>query len=239
MSVLSTGKPTIEIAKLDEFDNIGTWFEVDTPKDGTTSLDTSKGEETEYRQEGKGIVDKEVGDSTYNFVFDLFVKKGFKKPIEDVNGVIVDNYAVRLSPKDKKATGFIIYKAQVSCLSTYSTADGMICRYEFAGLQTDDHANVTDYWIAANQLAADVNVVDIPATGETLTATVTATIGTGDTLTAVADEGDTWISTSVSDGVVTITATGENDGARREGWVTLTAGKQTARIRVNQLAETE
>lgn len=238
MSVLSTGKPTIEIAALDEFDNIGEWVEIETPKDGTTSLETSKGEETEYRQEGKGIVDKEVGDSTYNFVFDLFVKKGFKKPIEDINGVIVTNYAVRLSPKDKKATGFIIYKAQVSCLNTYSTADGMICRYEFAGLQTDDHKNVVDYWIAANQLTTDVNFVDIPASGEKLTATVTATLKSSETLTATIEEDVDWITVIVADNAVTITAVA-NEGARREAWVTLSAGGRTANIRVNQPKATE
>ena len=235
MSVLSTGKPTIEIAKLDEYDNIGTWTEVETPKDGTTSLETSKGEETEYRQEGKGLVDKEVGDSSYNFVFDLFVKKGFKKPIEDINGVIVDNYAVRLSPKDKKAMGFIVYKCQVSALDTYSTADGMICRYEFAGIQTDDHPKIMDYWVAANHLKTDVNFVDIDASGSTLTADVTATLNTSETLTATPDTSDTWITATVSDNVATITAS-TNSGARREGWVTLSAGGRSVKIRVNQMA---
>ena len=240
MSVLSTGKPSIYIAKLDEHDNIGEWIQVDTPKDGTTSLATEAGDSTKYQQEGKGIVDMEVGDSGYTFTFDLFVKKGFQKPIKDVNGVIVDNYAVRLSPKDKKATGFIIYKAQVSCVTSFAVADGMICQYQFTGLQTDDHENVMDFWVEADQLVTDVNYLDLDATagsGESITGTITCTLATGETVTAT-DDAD-WITTSVSDGVVTVTATANTaTGAkRREAWVDLTSSTgKTAEIRVNQEA---
>lgn len=236
MSVLSTGKPRIWIAKLDKFDNIGEWKEVDTPKDGTTSLETSEGDTTEYLQEGGGKVDVEKKECGYTFVFDLFVKKGFKKPIEDKNGVIVDNYAVRLAPKDPECHGMLMYKAQVSCISSFSVADGMICQYKFEGLQTDDHDNIWDYWYLAKQLVTDKNFVDLPATagsGETITATVTAEIGSSDTLTATAS--DSWFSAAVSDGTVTITGT-TNTGGRREGWVTLNNSDGTsAKIRVNQL----
>lgn len=238
MSVLSTGKPRIWIAKLDKFDNIGEWKEIDTPKDGTTSLETSEGDTTEYLQEGGGKVDVEKKECGFTFVFDLFVKKGFKKPIGDKNGVIVDNYAVRLAPKDPECHGMLMYKAQVSCISSFSVADGMICQYKFEGLQTDDHENIWDYWFLAKQLITDVNFVDLPATagsGETISATVTATIGATDTLTATIDEADTWITgATVSDGTVTITASA-NTGSRREGWVTLNNSDGTsAKIRVNQ-----
>jgi len=239
MSVLSTGQPKIEIAKLDKFDNIGEWVEIDVPKDGTTSLETSEGDTTEYLQEGGGKVDVEKKECGYTFVFDLFVKKGFKKPIVDKNGVVVDNYALRLSPKDKECYGLIIYKAQVACISSYSVADGMICQYKFEGLQTDDHDNIWDYWVEETDLKTNVNFVDIPASGEDLTATVTATLGASETLTATASE--SWFTATVSDGTVTIKATGANTGKRREGWVNLTTSKGNfTSIRVNQLkAESE
>lgn len=239
MSVLSTGQPLIQIAKLDEFDNIGEWKTIDVPKDGTTSLETSEGDTTEYLQEGGGKVDVEKKESGYTFVFDLYVKKGFVKPIEDRNGVIVDNYAVRLAPKDRATNGFIMYKAQVACISTYSVADGMICQYKFEGLQTDDHDNIWDYWVEAKHLYTDVNFVDVDATagsGESITATVTATLSTGDTLTATPDTGDSWITAEVSSGTVTITATANSTGKRREGWVTLSTGGKSVKIRVNQEA---
>lgn len=239
MSVLSIGQPKIEIAKLDGFDNIGTWAEIDVPKDGTTSLETSEGDTTEYLQEGGGKVDVDKKECGYTFTFDLFVKKNFTKPILDRNGVITDNYAVRLSPKDKETKGFIMYKAQVSCISSYSVADGMICQYKFEGLQTDDHENIWDYWVEAKHLVTNVNYVDVDATagsGETITATVTATINTGETLTATPDTADTWITTSVSDNTVTITAEANSTGKRREGWVTLSAGGRSVKVRVNQPA---
>ena len=237
MSVLSTGKPRIEIAKLDKFDNIGEWVEVDVPKDGTTNLATSEGDVTKYLEEGGDPIDVDQKACSYTFTFDLFVKKGFKKPITDKNGVIVDNYAVRLAPKDRETNGFIMYKAQVTCIASYSTADGAICQYKFEGLQTDDHDNIWDYWVEANHLYTNVNFVDVEATagtGETITATVTAELASGETLTAT-DDSD-WITTSVSDGTVTITATA-NTGKRREGWVDLeTSDGKTTEIRVNQAA---
>ena len=233
MSVLSTGQPKIEIAKLDKFDNIGEWVEIDVPKDGTTSLETSEGDTTEYLQEGGGKVDVEKKECGYTFVFDLFVKKGFKKPIVDKNGVVVDNYALRLSPKDKECYGLIIYKAQVACISSYSVADGMICQYKFEGLQTDDHDNIWDYWVEETDLKTNVNFVDIPASGNDLVATVTATLGASETLTTTASE--SWFTATVSDDTVTITATGENTGKRREGWVKLTTSKgKFTSVRVNQ-----
>lgn len=239
MSVLSTGKPLIWIAKLDKFDNIGEWTQVDVPKDGTTNLATSEGDVTKYLEEGGDPIDVDQKACSYTFTFDLFVKKGFKKPITDKNGVIVDNYAVRLAPKDRECAGFIMYKAQVTNISSYSTADGMIAQYKFEGLQTDDHDNIWDYWVEATHLYTNKNFVDVPATApqgsESITATVTCSdLETGETVTA-SDDAD-WISTSVSDGTVTITATA-NTGKRREGWVTLESseGKFTE-IRVNQAA---
>lgn len=237
MSVLSTGKPKIEIAKLDKFDNIGEWVEIDVPKDGTTTLETAEGDSTEYLQEGGGKVDVDRKESNYTLTFDLFVKKGFIKPITDKNGVITDNYAVRLQPADPEAYGLIIYKCQVSCITSYSVADGMICQYKFEGLQTDDHENIMDFWVAENQLNTDVNFVNIPTAagdGDPLTATVKADIGTTDTLTATTTE--TWATVTVGEnGVVTITAT-ESDGNRREAWLILKSSNgKSAEVRINQL----
>lgn len=232
MSVLSIGQPRIEIAKLDKNDNIGPWVEVDVPKDGTTNLETQEGDKQEFLQEGGGKVDVDVKESGYTFVFDLYAKKGKEKPIPSRNGVVVDNYAVRLSPKDPESKGMIIYKTQVSCLDSYSVADGMIWQYKFEGLQTDDHENIWDEFIRATHLESDVNFVDVPGGGGT--AKVNVTIGSGDTVTTEAGKGDTWISATNSKGEVTITAAA-NTGARREGWLKImTDDGHFCEIRVNQ-----
>ena len=57
MAVLSYGKPKIEIAELDADDNMFPWVQIDVPKDGTTSMETQEGDNTEYLEEGGGLVD--------------------------------------------------------------------------------------------------------------------------------------------------------------------------------------
>ena len=51
--------------------------------------------------EGGDVVDTRRGKNKYVFELEIFVKKGDAKPIEDEDGVIVDNYAVRLTPEDE------------------------------------------------------------------------------------------------------------------------------------------
>lgn len=232
MSVLSIGQPKIEIAKLDKNDNIGEWIVIDVPKDGTTTLETSEGDRTEYLQEGGGKVDVDIKESGYTLTFDLFVKKNFVKPIASKNGVIIDNYAVRVTPKDPEAKGIIIYKAMVSCLDSYSVADGLIAQYKFDALQTDDHENMMDYYVDATNLKTDVNFVNVAAAGGT--AEVTAEVGGGDTLTAECSA--EWFSAETGEnGKVTVTATKNEEGERREGWLTIkTDDGCFAEVRVNQ-----
>ena len=51
--------------------------------------------------------------------------------IEDEDGVIVDNYAVRLTPEDEACEGFLIENATVSVTESWSSADGKLWKYTF------------------------------------------------------------------------------------------------------------
>ena len=134
MSVLSWGKPTIEVALLGADGTPGEWTEIDTPKQDTSQLTTEAGTKTEATEEGGGTVDVRYDKSKYTFVCQLFAKKGGSKPIEDNDGVVLDNYAVRLTPEDPTNVGFVMDKTNVSLVDTWSAADGKLWQYTFEGL---------------------------------------------------------------------------------------------------------
>lgn len=100
----------------------------------TAQLTTEAGTRTEALEEGGGVVDVRYEKSKYSFVCQLFVKKDDEKPIEDEDGVIIGNYAVRLTPEDPETEGFIMDRTSVSCVETWTSADGKRWAYTFSGL---------------------------------------------------------------------------------------------------------
>lgn len=111
-----------------------TWLEMPAIVSGTAKLDTQEGDKVEAKEEGGGIVDSRRDKSKFTFELEVYAKKGDTKPIEDNDGVILTNYAVRLTPEDDETEGFIMDKASVSCVETWSSADGKKWKYTFDGL---------------------------------------------------------------------------------------------------------
>lgn len=134
MAVLSWGKPLVEIAPINA-GTIGTYVALPAIKEGTAQLNTSEGTETEAKEEGGALIDSRRSASTYSFVCDVFKQKGADKPIADADGIIVVNYAVRLTPEDDTVEGWIMEKTQVSCVTVWTSAEGEIWRYTFKGLK--------------------------------------------------------------------------------------------------------
>lgn len=136
MSTLAWGKPKIEFAKTTA-DGVAptTWTAMPDIVTDTTKLNSEQGEKKEAIAEGGDIVDVRYSKSKYSLEFELFVKKGDEKPIEDEDGIITDSYAVRLTPEDPACQGFIIDKASVAVLETWSSADGARWKYTFSGLK--------------------------------------------------------------------------------------------------------
>lgn len=221
MAVLSYGKPKIEIAELDADDNMSPWVKIDVPKDGTTSMETQEGDNTEYLEEGGGLVDSYRKASKYSLTFELYAKKGFQKPIVDVNGVVTKNYAVRLTPEDPETYGFILYKCSVSCVETHTVADGMMWKYTFNGLVAKGKTEIMDVFVGATNINTDKNYVSFAAAADSTGQVVTAEVGASDTLSAESSE--TWATATVgSNGAVTITVSENTTTSKREALVTLT-----------------
>lgn len=232
--ILPVGKPTIEIAPLDGGGNKGAWTTIDIPVDGSTTLDTEDGEKTEYLEEGGGLVDSYQKQSKYTLTFTLYAKKGTRKPIEDKNGVIKTNYAIRLSPEDPECKGFIMHKCSVSCRETYSSADGVRWEYSFSGLVGEDTSEILDEYIRAYSFDMSVNFLTFAASTETSQTATALGLDSSDTISVSTQ--DNWITPTVSSHTVSVSVS-ENTGEKRRGYITVTTDSgKTSKLKVIQSA---
>ena len=140
MAVLSWGKPKVEFAKTDTTTGLGPatssgWTAFGEIKEDSASLDVTEGERIEATEEGGGVVDARRKANKYVFVLEFFVKKGDTRPIPDINGIIADNYAVRLTPEDPECEGFLLDKTNVTMSERWTAAEGKILRYKFDAIK--------------------------------------------------------------------------------------------------------
>lgn len=129
MSVLSWGKPTIKHAKSESGAATGTYTALDTPKQDTTTLTTTAGDEVQALEEGGGLVDVRYGASSYELAFEMFLKKGATDPFTDVDGVISGEFALQIVPEDKTCEGIQIDRCALRREIAYTAADGITYKY--------------------------------------------------------------------------------------------------------------
>lgn len=103
------GKCTIKIGKLqDNGEAPSSWVDVPTPVENSTKLTPTKGQKKEAKIEGGENEAVKYAASTYALEFEIRAEKGRKKPIEDVDGVIADEYSIKLQPEDRTVEGIKI-----------------------------------------------------------------------------------------------------------------------------------
>lgn len=135
MAKLSWGKPKIETAPSTAGAPGTTFTEFPTIKEDTALLTTTKGTKLEAKGEGGEQVDVRYAKNSYVFECQVFVKKGDTRPIEDTDGQISGNHAVRLTPEDDTLEGFIMDNCAVSVEETWSSKEGKLLKYTFDGLK--------------------------------------------------------------------------------------------------------
>ena len=134
MAKLSWGKPTIEIAKIEANGFPFVWKKLPEIVKDTAKLLANEGGKQEAIEEGGAMIDARREMNRTYFEVVLFVKKGDVKPIEDNDGVVSDNYAIRLTPEDDTTEGFIMGNTIVNCTETWNSAEGKRWKYTFNGL---------------------------------------------------------------------------------------------------------
>ena len=143
MAVLSWGKPKVEYAKTpDKSAEPAKWDTMPEIKEDSASLDVTEGELIEATEEGGAVVDARRKANKYKFVIDIFVKKGDTRPIPDTNGIITDNYSVRVTPQDPTCEGFILRKTNVTVSERWTAAEGKMLRYTFDAVKPDNTSGI-------------------------------------------------------------------------------------------------
>lgn len=132
MAILSWGKGKLETTPSTDgaVSDSATWKTIDTPKKDTLKITPTAGEEQTAQEEGGDEVDSRVGANSFLLEFDLFVKKGKKRPWDDSDGLITGEHAFRYTPEDEDTEGFLIERSSVSCEESYSTAEGKLLHYK-------------------------------------------------------------------------------------------------------------
>lgn len=128
MAILSWGKCKIEHSVSNGMAG-PKWTELDTPKENTTKLTPTAGTVQEAKEEGGAVVDSRIGKNSYEFEFDLFVKKGVTRPFDDDDGVITGEHAFRVTPEDTACEGILIDRSSLRVEERYSTEEGKMLHY--------------------------------------------------------------------------------------------------------------
>lgn len=131
MAILSWGKCTIETTPSEDGapKADAQWKAIDTPKEDTTKITPTAGTEVTATEEGGDVVDARYGKNSYQFEFDLFVKKGVERPFDDDDGIISGEHAFRIIPEDVTCEGSLIDRCVIRVEESYATADGKLLHY--------------------------------------------------------------------------------------------------------------
>lgn len=136
MDKITWGKPLIEFGKTGVEDAAPTTF---TPmpviEENTALLTTVKGSAQELYGEGHELVARKMQKSYKQLAMSVFIPSGVSDPIPDDDGVINDEYAVRLTPEDETLEGFIMRKCSVEVEEEWSSAKGKQLKYIFSSLK--------------------------------------------------------------------------------------------------------
>ncbi|MCL1937592.1 MAG: hypothetical protein FWF52_04250 [Candidatus Azobacteroides sp.] len=142
--ILKWGKMILEIA-LNINGVIGVFKAVMTPVQGSFALTVEEGDKLEAFIEGGERIAMRRDKNKYSFSFEMFITNDMPKPIPDVDGIIADEYAIRVIPENKKLEGFLMERASVSVTETFTSAEGHKVKYTFDALQPETGALIKPY----------------------------------------------------------------------------------------------
>lgn len=160
MAVIGWGKPRIFIKRLDG-DGAGTWKEVPTPMQDSTTLETTKGDKTEAKLEGGSNEDVKYSANTYALSYTIRMAKGKTQPFEQNDGYVEGEYALALQPEDPNVPGFMIDKSVVSAEDGFSTTDGGTIVYTHDALKPDSGNQVKWGVISVSESGGSISNVTL------------------------------------------------------------------------------
>lgn len=205
------------------------WNQWDTPKEDTTKVTPTKGTKKEAVEEGGDLVDVRYAKNKYALEFEIFVKKGVARPIEDIDGIIAGEHAFRIIPEDEECEGVQIDRCSGTVDESYSTADGKMLKYTFDVTKPVSGKMVKPYIVNALEVTATTlyfgNAAD--TTGKPIAVTSTGNV--------VAKSNENWCTVTVASKAVTVKVTANAGGEARTALVSITADGKTTQVAVMQV----
>ena len=104
-----------------------------------------KGDKKEMKIEGGEVIATRYGKNSYSFECEIPVGANSSKPIDDEDGIIHDEYAIRLTPENEDAQGWLMEKTNVSCEDTWDSESGLKWKYSFDGTKPSSGAICKPY----------------------------------------------------------------------------------------------
>lgn len=208
----------------------GEWAEIQSPKDGTSSLDTPEGSENELKNEKGKVIDSytEPGNST--FTFELVKEKGKALPFPATNGPIPGEHAFRIiNDNDPNAPSVQLDRCTLSCRILWSKGDALRAAYTAKVLEPAEGEDVKILGVDVDKDSLGFSAA-ADTTGKTITAEGNGTIS--------AESSEDWCTVTVSNGTVTVKVSANDAAAVRNAIVTISdeTGVGSAEIIVTQSA---
>ncbi|GJH39893.1 hypothetical protein RCZ04_04430 [Capnocytophaga sp. HP1101] len=146
-NILSWGKPKIEYVELvnGELPASPTWKAMPTPVENSTKLETEEGDTKEAKIEGGEVIATRKNASKYKLEFEIYETDDLVVPIPDEDGIILKQYAFRLSPENSSAKGFIMDKTSVSSVRTWDSEVGGKIKYTANALKPKTGKMLKEY----------------------------------------------------------------------------------------------
>lgn len=229
MAVLSWGKPRIQKCASVAGVPDGNWVDLDTPKQDTTKLTTTAGQEVTANEEGGDVVDSRSGKNTYSLEFDQFVKKGKARDFEDEDGIVPGEFAIRLIPEDESAEGFLIERATIRVEENFSPTDGKIRHVVVKAIKPASGKTLKPY--THNGLTVSVSELFFTSAADTTGKSITVT----STANPTAVSSERWATAEVAGKTVKVKVEANTTGKVRKAVVTITADGKSALVDVTQI----
>lgn len=227
--IISWGKCTIECAKSINGKPVGEWKRIATPKEDTTKITPTAGQQRDATIEGGEVIATYVGRNSYMLEFDTYVTAATKAPFDDQDGVVVGEYAFRITAENPKAPGALIERAVVRVETSYTSADGVIAHHVVRILKPAAGKQVKT--IVPHGVPLDKYELNFASAADTTGKTIAATSRGNVTAESNCD----WITASTSSKSVTIKVAANTTGERRVGHVIVSADDTASYVEVLQI----
>lgn len=224
--IIAWGKPKLWFVKLVNgvIPALARWKEIFTPKEGTTNVSVTEGQERSAKVEGgqKLAVRKDADEFYFNF--DEYARTpdtGIEPEMPfdpSHDGVIGGEYAIRLQPEYAGAVGLKIDKCTASVQPNWTAEEGTVFAFRCPILLPNDGSDMTKWEVVEAPVVLSNYDLQFGNTADS-TGKVVEVKNTTGTISATSSE--TWATVTVSGNEITVKVSANSGSSERTALVTV------------------